>query len=117
MNEKKIVQVIIGCFLRENDSYYMNGCNKISSDGAVTGDFLHVLFSCGLWSFRSGFLRVAASLALCCFLLRVLPCSAFPLLRSTIEGTLLIDLAVPSKFFCFVPKGIESKICVLSSWS
>lgn len=77
MNEKKIVQVRNGCFLRENDSYYMNGCNKISSDDAVTGDFLHVLFSCWLWSFPSGFLRVAASLAFCCFLLHVLLCSGF----------------------------------------
>ncbi len=80
MNEKKIVQVINGCFLGEIDSYYMNGCNKISSDDAVTGDFLHVLFSCWLWSFPSGFLRVAASLALCCFLPSVLPCSGFPFL-------------------------------------
>lgn len=43
----------------------------------------------------------------------------FPLLWSTIEGTLLIDLAVSSNIFCFAPKGIESRICVLSwsSWS
>lgn len=43
----------------------------------------------------------------------------FPLLWSTIEGTLLIDLAVSSNTFCFAQKGIESRICVLSwsSWS